>query len=328
MYTTNTDPSSGITIYRAIVVRSDTANGDLYVKIPEILGPTETLPISKDFLKQNNGSWVLPSEGSQILVGLDGPRARITYIVSDFSSSNNLSGVTGPTGPTGPIGVTGPTGAASSVTGPTGPTGPTGATGPASTVTGPTGPTGPQGIQGPTGPTGSTGSTGVTGSTGPTGATGATGPTGAAGSGLAGYPRAYRTTTSVSIANDTSTVVTWEAVENDDDGCWSSTVNPSRLTAKRTGRYMAIANLRFSADVDGWRQGVIRLNGSTDLAVTRIMTVTTSGASTFYQVVTPPFNMTANSSYVEVLVHQTSGGSLNLTRDNDYTLSFSLLYLD
>ena len=184
MFTTNnTSTGSGIDVHRALVVRSSSTTGEVLVKIPELLGESETLPLSKDFLHQADGVWSVPSEGSQILVGLDGPRARIVYFVTELAS--NMIGVASATGPTGPAGTAGPTGPTGPSNGPTGPTGSTGPTGPTG-LTGSTGPTGP--ANGPTGPTGSTGSTGPTGlqgPTGPTGPTGAastvTGPTGALG---------------------------------------------------------------------------------------------------------------------------------------------------
>jgi hypothetical protein len=160
---------TGIYVHRALVVRSDSTTGEVLVKIPELLGPDEHLPVSKDYLALVDGVWSVPTEDTQVLVGLDGPRARIVYIINDFQP--NSGGSTGPTGPTGPIGATG---AASTVTGPTGASGSTGSTGPTGAASTVTGPTGASGSTGPTGPTGAAST--VTGPTGATGATGATGP--------------------------------------------------------------------------------------------------------------------------------------------------------
>lgn len=88
MYTTNNDPKLGVEVFRAVVVRSNSSTGELYVKIPEILGKDESLPITKDFLVHHNGKWRVPPEGAQVLVGLDGPRARVTYLIADLSTVN------------------------------------------------------------------------------------------------------------------------------------------------------------------------------------------------------------------------------------------------
>jgi len=74
--------NSGIHIYRAIVVRSSTATGEVLVKVPELMGDQDFLRVSKDFINETDAGWAVPSEGSQIIIGIEGERARNVYIIS------------------------------------------------------------------------------------------------------------------------------------------------------------------------------------------------------------------------------------------------------
>jgi hypothetical protein len=73
-----------ISIHRGIVVRSSQQSGDVFVKIPEVLGDKEAITVSKDFLYKSAGGWVVPDEGSQVLVGLEGDLVRNVYIINEL----------------------------------------------------------------------------------------------------------------------------------------------------------------------------------------------------------------------------------------------------
>jgi hypothetical protein len=75
-----------ISIHRGIVVRSSQQTGDVFVKIPEVLGDNEAVTISKDFLYQGEDFWVVPSEGSQVLLGLEGDLVRNVYLLNELKS--------------------------------------------------------------------------------------------------------------------------------------------------------------------------------------------------------------------------------------------------
>jgi microcystin-dependent protein len=71
----------GLSIYRGLVVRSSVLTGELYVRIPELLGPTEAIQIARDYIYSAGGLWDVPPERSQVLVGLEGERIRNAFII-------------------------------------------------------------------------------------------------------------------------------------------------------------------------------------------------------------------------------------------------------
>lgn len=73
-----------MSLHRGIVTRSSTITGDVFVKIPEILGSSESISVSKDFLYEGPSGWVVPEEGSQIIVGLEGDLVRNVYLISEL----------------------------------------------------------------------------------------------------------------------------------------------------------------------------------------------------------------------------------------------------
>lgn len=80
--------NSGIHIYRAIVVRSSTTTGEVLVKVPELMGDVETIKLSKEFLYRDISGWAVPAENSQIIIGIEGERARNVYIISTLLNPN------------------------------------------------------------------------------------------------------------------------------------------------------------------------------------------------------------------------------------------------
>ncbi len=82
----------GLNIYRGLVVRSSVSNGDLYVRIPELLGPTEAIQIAKDYIYSSGGLWDVPPERSQVLVGLEGERIRNAFIIKVLGAGAVSSG--------------------------------------------------------------------------------------------------------------------------------------------------------------------------------------------------------------------------------------------
>ena len=66
--------------------RASTTTGDVFVKIPEVLGSSEAISISKDFLYEGPAGWFVPEEGSQVLVGLEGDLVRNVYLISELKS--------------------------------------------------------------------------------------------------------------------------------------------------------------------------------------------------------------------------------------------------
>ncbi len=86
--------------------------------------------------------------------------------------------------------------------------------------------------------------------------------------------------------------------------------NTSRITAVNAGRYTFTGTASFAANSTGMRRVTFRLNGTTEYdlvqvaAVSTLSTVILSGSRTF---------TLAISDYAEMVVHQNSGGALNVT---------------
>jgi len=56
---------------RALVTYSNSATGEIKVKIPSVLGSTSEIFISKVGRQANSGVWSVPTVGSQIVVSYD-----------------------------------------------------------------------------------------------------------------------------------------------------------------------------------------------------------------------------------------------------------------
>lgn len=140
-------------------------------------------------------------------------------------------------------------------------------------------------------------------------------------------PKAYRTALQ-SIPSGTDTLVSFQAVENDDWNCWDASPNPTRLTAPVTGRYMAQAQLKWGDGASGVRRVSIKKNGTQEIAYADAQKATGHGAHT--SVTSPPFTMTKND-YIETIAYSEVSLDLVITANgDDYTgwfPSMSLIYL-
>lgn len=143
-------------------------------------------------------------------------------------------------------------------------------------------------------------------------------------------------TTNQSIANATATAISFDSDNSDSWGIWTSG-NATRLTAPIPGRYLAIGHLHFASNDNGIRSGIIRSNGSTEIAqqdvVVRNTVVTGSGVTqtnTAYaiklNVVSLPVTLATND-YLELLAYQNSGGALDVVGTSSPKPSLSLIYL-
>lgn len=83
----------GMRVYKALVVSASATTGDVYVKIPSLLGPSNTVAISKANLIEGPDGWVIPEEGSQVLVAVDDDLLTNVYLVSVPTVSENLKSV-------------------------------------------------------------------------------------------------------------------------------------------------------------------------------------------------------------------------------------------
>lgn len=110
------------------------------------------------------------------------------------------------------------------------------------------------------------------------------------------------------INNTTQTALSFGAETYDTDTMWASSPNPERLTVNTAGKYVFTAQVEWLGSTSGYRQVIIRLNGSTELV--RI---------TQEPVINLPFSMIASiidefsdGDYLEVLVWQNTGGTLDV----------------
>lgn len=150
----------------------------------------------------------------------------------------------------------------------------------------------------------------------------AVGSTAAAGRSLA--PHAHRTST-LSVANSTDTTVTWQDATGNGLGWWSAGTNPTRVTVRAAGRYVASCFSRWAGNGTGYRTAEIRLNGSTIIGRGAQISAA-AGAPTQFSVVSPPLDL-AIGDYVELIVWQNSGGALDLLHQNIYSNGLALAYI-
>jgi len=111
---------------------------------------------------------------------------------------------------------------------------------------------------------------------------------------------------SESIADDTEEAIPWDAETYDNvHNNWIIGA-PTRLTAQQAGNYLINFSVEWAEDTTGYRQLAIKLNGSTYLDVEQ------RPATYNYKFgVETQYEMSA-TDYVEAMVHQTSGGALNI----------------
>jgi hypothetical protein len=113
----------------------------------------------------------------------------------------------------------------------------------------------------------------------------------------------------LSIANTTDTALTFNSERFDTDSIHSTSSNTSRLTCQTPGVYLIHADVSFAINASGLRFVYLRLNGTTIIAESSMMPISTGARS--HMVVTTLYELDAGD-YVEVLVYQTSGGSLTV----------------
>lgn len=136
-------------------------------------------------------------------------------------------------------------------------------------------------------------------------------------------PRAYlNNATTISIANNTATVVQWEAVSNDPWGHWTA-LAAGRLTVQIPGRYIATGQVRWATSATGYRRVTVLLNGATIASQTD---TAVSGVNHYQSITTSPMALVAGD-YIQLEVLQTSGAALNVLEVTSHVPSFGLIYL-
>jgi hypothetical protein len=122
-----------------------------------------------------------------------------------------------------------------------------------------------------------------------------------------------------SIANNTSTAVSFDTVVTDSYSMFSSSY-PTRLRAPVAGLYAIATTITWQANSSGGRYIHIRVNGST--VISRSVSSSVSSSNEEGQVAFVIYYLNAND-YVEIIVYQNSGAALNLNAVN-YTPQFAM----
>lgn len=142
-------------------------------------------------------------------------------------------------------------------------------------------------------------------------------------------PKAYRTSLQ-SITANTEALVSFQAVENDGWNCWDVSPNPTRLTAPLTGRYMAVAMVKWSesGNDSDWFSNSILLNGTQEVAYGNTKKLRSHGQH--INVTSPPMTLT-KGDYIELLAETSVNADLIVTANGDsyvgWMPSLSLIYL-
>lgn len=124
----------------------------------------------------------------------------------------------------------------------------------------------------------------------------------------------------LSIAGGTDTAISWDAESWDTDSYHDTSVNPTRLTVPKAGYYNIAAKAHWATDTTNQRLVGYRLNGGTTVWLGICAAVTNFGTVQSVSV----DRLLAAGDYVEIMVHQNSGGALALT---PALISGSMTYL-
>lgn len=121
-----------------------------------------------------------------------------------------------------------------------------------------------------------------------------------------------------SIADATSTILSFNSEDYDTDGIHDNVTNNSRLTCQTAGKYTITASISFDANNTGDRSAAFVLNGTTSISGQRVLP-----SNNGYTMLTPVviYDLSV-SDYVEVRVYQNSGGALNVVFGAEYSPYF------
>lgn len=127
-----------------------------------------------------------------------------------------------------------------------------------------------------------------------------------------------------SITNATNTILAFNSERYDTcagaaDTQHDTATNNSRLTCRYAGKYSIKACVQYAVNATGERRLFLRLNGTTIIAGEN-KDANTGGAGTIMNIACD-YDLAVND-YVEVMVHQTSGGALNVEVAANYSPEF------
>ena len=140
-----------------------------------------------------------------------------------------------------------------------------------------------------------------------------------------------RKTANQSISNNTAVALSFDSENFDTDGFHDNSTNNTRITipSGKGGKYLFTYLVRFAANNSGRRDIALQINGTQGAGLMRVQVNSDSGLATIYNA-TALLNLVAGD-YVEFVVIQTTGGSLNVefsaATQIDATTRFGCTYL-
>ena len=128
-----------------------------------------------------------------------------------------------------------------------------------------------------------------------------------------------------SVANNTSTAITWNSESFDTDGFHDTSTNTSRITipAGKGGKYLVIGQVSWDNNTSGYRNVQLYKNGSN----VRINAMTPSSQYPSQPIQSAILDLVA-TDYLEIYCDQNSGGARDVYKGtNSIYGSFSVQYL-
>ncbi|MBA7587005.1 hypothetical protein ES708_29015 [subsurface metagenome] len=126
------------------------------------------------------------------------------------------------------------------------------------------------------------------------------------------------------IADATTVLIDFDVEDWDTDGCHDNVTNNDRLTCKTAGKYLLTANIQFAANSTGTRGLYFYKYTDSEVWIASFTTPTPAAPIPARCILLRLIDL-AVDDYVFMKVYQDSGGSLNLTRNADYSVYFSMV---
>jgi hypothetical protein len=146
---------------------------------------------------------------------------------------------------------------------------------------------------------------------------------GSAGNGVPRF-RGYQGTVQ-SVANNTWVSCTLDTEQYDSDNGHSTTTNSSRYTVQVPGTYLIVGSIGIVANATGNRGARLSVNGN---AVNgSFVKVASPDATGSAGLVTAGAAVCVAGDYIEVQVHQNSGGALNTNAAGDVACSMTVQWI-
>jgi len=131
--------------------------------------------------------------------------------------------------------------------------------------------------------------------------------------------------TDQSLANVTTTTITWDSEHYDTSSFHDNVTNNSRITipSGKAGYYLLETTLNWNSNATGYREARFYKNGSTLLAYSPMQAATSGGVANTLNCV----KNLAVGDYIEVKGEQGSGGALSISGVNAYSAQVQVTYL-